>query len=104
MTLDLPKPDYARNMRLPNSTDDAQARPFHHQTGSRLWRCAGLRLIGGLAGQQLRPTHGSSAMARCGCVFRTAAAATTLTAMMANAMIEIAMTFMAVSSRTGSRL
>ena len=75
-----------------------------HQTGSRLRRWPGLCLTGGLAGQQLSPTHGSSAMARCGAVLRTAAAATTLTATMANAMIEIAMTFMAESSRTFSRL
>jgi hypothetical protein len=68
---------------------------FRHQTGGRVARGAGLCLMGDLGGQQLRPMHGSPATAGCGWMVRTAAVPMTLAAMMANARIEAAITFMA---------
>jgi hypothetical protein len=54
--------------------------------------------MGELGGQQLRPTHGSAATAGCGWVVSTTAVPTMLAAMMANARIETAITFMAEPS------
>jgi hypothetical protein len=51
--------------------------------------------MGELAGQQLRPTHGSPAAAGCGWMVSTMAVPMTLEAIMANARIETAITFMA---------
>jgi hypothetical protein len=47
--------------------------PLRHQTGGRVSRCAGLCLMGGLGGKQLRPMHGSACA--CGTVTRGLAAA-----------------------------
>jgi hypothetical protein len=52
-------------------------------------------LTGELGGQQLRPTHGSPATAGCGWMVSTTDVPMTLAAMMANARIETAITFMA---------